>query len=80
LEEYRRGVFGSGFKSLAKRFKIKDGEKPIIHWYRQCDGMVQSLNKKAPLSTIKRYGREECGLRWIKTHEFIEGRNKECIS
>lgn len=44
LEEYRRGVFGSGFKSLAKRFKIKGSHKLIMHWYHQWDGIVQSLN------------------------------------
>ncbi len=118
LEEYHRGVFGSGFKSLVKRFKIKGGHKLIMHWYRQCNGTVQSLNsrskggrprtltknevklyvldfvrmmnnkfktvnyrmiqsniessldKKVPLSTIKRYGKQECGLRSKKTHEL----------
>jgi len=47
LQEYRSGVFGSGFKSLAKRFKIKGGHKLIMRWYQQWDGTVQSLNRKS---------------------------------
>jgi hypothetical protein len=126
LEEYRPGVYGSGFKSLAKRFKIKGGHRLIMKWYRQWDGTVQSLNrrykggrprtlttnevkhyvldfvnmmnsqfkpvnyrivqsnieaslnKKVPLSTIQRYGKEECGLKWRKTHE-ITSRDSKCL-
>ncbi|CAF4777475.1 unnamed protein product, partial [Rotaria sp. Silwood2] len=47
LEGYRSGVYGSGFKSLAKRFKIKGGHMLIKRWYRQWDGTVQSLNRKS---------------------------------
>jgi hypothetical protein len=46
LEEYRPGVYGCGFKSLAKRFKIKGGHKLIMRWYRQWNGTVQSLDQK----------------------------------
>ncbi|CAF0977387.1 unnamed protein product [Rotaria sordida] len=46
LEEYRPGIYGSGFKSLAKHFKIKGGHHLIMCWYRQWDGTVQSLNAK----------------------------------
>lgn len=47
LQEYRPEVYGCGFKSLAKRFKIKGGHKLIMHWYRQWDGTVQSLNRRS---------------------------------
>ncbi len=30
LQEYRPGIFGCGFKVLAKRFKIKGGHKLIM--------------------------------------------------
>jgi transposase len=125
LEEYRPGVYGCGFKSLAKRFKIKGGHKLIMDWYRQWDGTVESLdrrykggrprtlttnevkhyvldfvnmmnsqhkpvnyrmvqsnveaalNKMVPLSTIQRYGKEECGLKWRKIRE-ITSRDGKC--
>jgi hypothetical protein len=47
LEESRPGVYGCGFKSLAKRFKVKGGHTLIMRWYRQWDGTVQSLNRKS---------------------------------
>jgi hypothetical protein len=47
LQEYRSGVYGSGFKSLAKLFKVKGGHKLIMHWYRQWNGTIQSLNRKS---------------------------------
>jgi hypothetical protein len=47
LEEYRRRISGSGFKSLAKRCKIKGGHKLIMSWYRRLDGTVDSLNSKS---------------------------------
>ncbi len=41
--------------------------KPVN--YRMVQSNVESLlNKKVPLSTIQRYGREESGLRWRKIH------------
>jgi len=46
LQEYRPGIFGCGFKALAKRFKIKGGHKLIMRWYHQWDGTVESLNHK----------------------------------
>ncbi|CAF4455191.1 unnamed protein product, partial [Rotaria sp. Silwood2] len=47
LQEYRSDVFGSGFKSLAKRFKIKGAHKLIMHWYQKWDGTFESLNRKS---------------------------------
>jgi transposase len=127
LTEYRPGVYGFEFKSLAKRFKIKGGHKLIMHWYRQWDGTVESLNqklkggrprtmtkkevklyildfvnmmnnqykpvnykmvqlhieasldKKVPLSTIQRYGKEECGIKCKKTQE-LKSRDSKCIA
>lgn len=118
LQGYRPGIYGSGLKSLAKKFQIKDGHKLIQRWYRQWNGtveslnpkakgsrprtltenemkhnvsdfvsmmneefkpvnyrmvqthIVESLNKKVPLSTIQRYGREEYGLKWKKSREI----------
>ena len=46
LEEYRPEAIGCGFKSLAKRFKIKGGQKLIIGWYKRWDGSIDSLNPK----------------------------------
>src|SRR4051812_46558003 len=46
LEEYRPGVIGYGFKSLAKRFKIKGGHGIIRNWYKRWDGTIDSLNLK----------------------------------
>ena len=125
LKEYRPGVYGCGFKPLAKRFKIKDDHKLIMKWYRQLDGTVQSfnrrskggrprtltpsevkhyvldflnmmnsqyepvnyrmvqsnveasLNKMVLLSTLQRYGKEECGLKWKKIRE-IPSRDSRC--
>lgn len=46
LQEYRPGVFGSGFKSLAKRVKVNGGHKLIRRWYHLWDGTVQSLDRE----------------------------------
>ncbi|CAF1481406.1 unnamed protein product, partial [Didymodactylos carnosus] len=46
LQEYRRGIHGYGFESLAKRFKIKGGHTLIAQWYRQWDGTIGSLERK----------------------------------
>lgn len=46
LEEYRPGVIGCGFKSLAKRFKVKGGHRLIMNWYKRWDGTIDSLNPK----------------------------------
>ena len=43
LEEYKRGERGSGFVSLAKRFKINGGKKVVSRWYDAWDGSVDSL-------------------------------------
>ncbi|CAF3898161.1 unnamed protein product [Rotaria sp. Silwood1] len=49
--------------------KMNKQFKPVN--YRIVQANVESLvNKKVPLSTIQRYGKEECGLRWRKTHEL----------
>lgn len=47
LEEYHRGVYGCGFKSLAKRFKIVGGHKLIMSWYSQWNGTVDSLYQRS---------------------------------
>ncbi|CAF4509807.1 unnamed protein product, partial [Didymodactylos carnosus] len=44
---YRRGIHGCGFKSLAKRFKIKGGHTLIAQRYRQWDGTSESLERKS---------------------------------
>ena len=46
LEEYRCRISGCGFKSLAKRFKIKGGHRLVMKWRHQWDGTVDSLNQK----------------------------------
>ncbi|CAF1539553.1 unnamed protein product [Rotaria sordida] len=43
LQEYRPGIYGYGFKALAKRFKIKGGHKLIMSCYRRWKGGVDSL-------------------------------------
>ena len=63
LEEYRPGVCGFGFKSLAKRFKIRGDHKLIMKWYRQWDATMQSLNRRSKggrprtltMGKVKRY-------------------------
>ncbi|CAF0985160.1 unnamed protein product [Didymodactylos carnosus] len=47
LQEYRRGIHGCGFKSLAKGCKIKGGHTLIAQWYRQWDGTIGSLERKS---------------------------------
>ena len=124
LGEYRPEVYGCGFKSLAKRYKVKGGHKVIMRWYSQWKSTVQSLNqkskhgrprtvtedevehylfdlfsmmniqyksvndrivqshiessldKKIPLSTIQRYGREECRIRWRKIQKLTSPDSK----
>ena len=44
LQEYRQGIYG--FRSLAKRFKIKDGHKLKMSWYARWNGTVESLEPK----------------------------------
>ena len=59
LEEYRPEVHGSGFKSVAKRFKIKDDHQLIKSWYRQWDGSVQSLHVKQRTDRPRKLTTEE---------------------
>lgn len=47
LGEYKRGERGSGFKALAKRFKISGGESVIRAWYSAWDGTEESLKSHA---------------------------------
>ncbi|CAF1540469.1 unnamed protein product, partial [Rotaria sordida] len=48
---------------------MNDEFKPVN--YRMVQTNVEaSLNKKVPLSTIQKYGKEECGLEWKKSHEI----------
>ena len=46
LQEYRHGIYGCEFRSLAKRFKIKGGHKLIMSWYARWNGTVESLEPK----------------------------------
>jgi hypothetical protein len=58
--------------------KMNNQFKPVN--YPMVQSNVESLlNKKVPLSTIQRYGREECGLRWRKTHELTL-RDSKCLA
>ena len=46
LQEYRYGIYGCRFRSLAKRFKIKGGHKLIMSWYAQWNSTVESFESK----------------------------------
>ena len=72
LEEYRPGIFGYGFKSLAKRFKIQGGHKLIMNWYDQWDGTVESLNQNRKGGRPRTMTQEE-----VKKHilQFVESMN-----
>ncbi|CAF4386552.1 unnamed protein product [Rotaria sp. Silwood2] len=73
LEEYRPGIYGSGFKLLAKRFKIKGGHHLIMCWYQQWDGTVQSLNAKPRTGRPRTLTNEEVELdenHWIEIGKF----------
>jgi transposase len=45
LLEYKPGVKGCGFKSLACRFGVKGGHNVIKSWYLEWDGTKESLEK-----------------------------------
>lgn len=70
LEEYRPGVIGRGFKSLAKRFKVKGGHRVIMHWYKRWDGTIYSLNpqpKGHRPRTMTPQGVDQYNLEFVKS-------------
>ncbi|CAF5053848.1 unnamed protein product, partial [Rotaria sp. Silwood1] len=76
LEQYRPGIFGYGFKSLAKRFKIQGGHRLIMSWYRQWNGTVESLNRKRKGGRPRTMTQED-----VKDHilEFVESMNNKHV-
>jgi len=76
LEEYRPGVVGCGFKSLAKRFKVKGGHRLIMDWYKRWDGTIDSLNPKSTGHWLRTMIPQE-----VKQYvlEFVESMNLQLV-
>jgi hypothetical protein len=47
LLQYKKGVRGSGFRALAKKYDIKGGHKLVSSWYSKWDGSESSLKKSS---------------------------------
>jgi transposase len=76
LEEYRPGIIGHGFKSLAKRFKVKGGHKLIMSWYQQWDGTIDSFNPKPKGRPSRRMTQQEVEQYIL---EFVESMNRKRV-
>ncbi|UJR18616.1 hypothetical protein I4U23_005524 [Adineta vaga] len=76
LEEYLPGIFGSGFKALAKRFKITGGHKLIMKWYQQWDGTIDSLKPKPKGHRARTMTEQEVNDYIV---EFVKSKNNEHV-
>ncbi|CAF0851294.1 unnamed protein product [Rotaria sordida] len=77
LQEYRPGIYSYELKALAKRFKIKDGHKLIMSWYRQWDGDVDSLKPTSKGCRSRTMTRKQ-----VRHHilEFVESMNNKHVA
>lgn len=47
LREYQPGVYGYGFKALAKKYNVRGGRRLLSEWFKKWDGTESSLRKQS---------------------------------